>query len=81
MRLLFPLVILGLAAAMPAAAKPALTNPDCPEVKSHLAKEGDPKRAKPRKLSELPPAETYAAVYRRDERGCMIPVKYRQVRR
>ena len=36
---------------------------------------------KPRKLTELPPAETYAAIYHLDERGCMVPIKYRDVRR
>ena len=84
MRLLFPVVILALAASTPAAAKPALTNPDCPDAASHWARKTDSwrgKPGKPRKLAELPPAESYAAVLRRDERGCMIPVRYREVRR
>lgn len=34
---------------------------------------------KPQKLTELPPADAYAAVYRHDERGCMVPVMYRDV--
>ena len=84
MRLLFPVAILAMAASAPTAAKPALTNPDCPEARGHMANKGGAWRgnpAKPRKLSELPPAEAYAAVLRRDERGCMVLVKYRDVRR
>ena len=84
MRLLFPVAMLAMAASMPAAAKPALTNPECPEARSHMANRGSAWRgnpAKPRKLAELPPAETYAAVVRRDARGCMVMVKYRDVRR
>ena len=34
---------------------------------------------KPEKLTELPPADTYAAVYRL-ENGCAIPVFYRDTR-
>ncbi len=30
-----------------------------------------------RKLTELPPAQTYAAVYRRGADGCMVAVLYR----
>ncbi len=30
-----------------------------------------------RKLDKLPPAENYAAVYRRGTDGCMVPVLYR----
>ncbi len=30
-----------------------------------------------RKLNKLPPAETYAALYRRGTDGCMVPVLYR----
>jgi hypothetical protein len=37
--------------------------------------------AVPKKLTQLPPAESYAAVYRLDERGCMVPLRYRDVRR
>ena len=84
MRLLFPVVILAMAVSLPAAAKPALTNPDCPEARSHMADEsGDwrGKPLKPRKLTELPPADAYAAVLRRDARGCMVMVKYRDIRR
>ena len=84
MRLLFPVAIMAMAAAAPAAAKPALTNPDCPEARSHMANKGGDwrgKSLKPRKLTELPPADSYATVLRRDERGCMILVKYRDIRR
>ena len=31
-----------------------------------------------RKLTDLPPAEAYAAVYRRGPDGCMIPVLFRE---
>jgi hypothetical protein len=86
MRILFPVAIITLAAAHAGAAqKPALIPPDCPNnPASHLANQGSAWRgdpAKPKKLNELPPADAYAAVYRRDERGCMVPVKHREVRR
>ena len=84
MRLLFPVLVLGMAASASAAAKPALTGPDCPEATNHMASKGGAWRgtpAKPRKLTELPPADAYATVLRRDERGCMVLVKYRDVRR
>jgi hypothetical protein len=86
MRLLFPVAIV-LAAAAPAV--PAKTPPlqradtDCPGVTNQWVREGRSWRSepvKPRKLGELPPAEAYAAVYRLDERGCMVPVKFREVR-
>ena len=32
--------------------------------------------ARPHKLTELPPAEAYRAVYRRGPDGCVIPVKF-----
>ena len=84
MRLLFPVAIIAIAASAPASAKAALTNPDCPEARNHMANNGGEwrgKPAKPRKLTELPPADAYAAVLRRDERGCMVMVKYRDIRR
>jgi hypothetical protein len=85
MRILFPVAVIALAAAHSSAAqKPALTPPDCSDATSHFANKGGVWRgnpAKPKKLTELPPADAYAAVYRRDERGCMVPVKYRDVRR
>lgn len=93
MRLLFPIAMAIAASASaqpgvitpPSASKPnMLQGSDCPTTSSHFARKGsvwqkDP--VKPRKLTELPPAETYAAVYHLDERGCMVPVKYRDVRR
>ncbi|MDP9423624.1 MAG: hypothetical protein M3Q19_12480 [Pseudomonadota bacterium] len=84
MRILFPVAIIALAAGHAVAAqKPALIPPDCPKVTSHMANgsawRNDP--AKPKKLTELPPADAYAAVYRTDERGCVLPVKYRDTRR
>ena len=86
MRLLFPVVIMFAAAASSVPAKnPPLqkAEADCPAATGQFARKGgmwtaDP--VKPRKLTELPPAEAYAAVYRLDERGCMVPVKFREVR-
>ena len=91
MRLLFPIAagIAATASAQPAVAPiPPADAPrtvaagDCPDMMEHFAKRGgmwpsDP--LKPRNLSELPPAETFAAVYRMDERGCMVPVLYRDI--
>ena len=54
---------------------------DCPPPPGHRHVLDPGKPPKLRKLSELPPAENYAAVLRRDERGCMVLVKYRDVRR
>ena len=90
MRLLFPvaMIIAAGASAQPAIFTPpsanALQKSDCPSASSQFARDGSVWRqrpVKPRKLAELPPAETYAAVYHLDERGCMVPVKYRDVRR
>ena len=93
MHFLFPLMT-GIGAAVWAQAATVPAPPgqrhgfvpanDCPAATSHFARKGgiwggDP--VQPRKLTELPPADTYAAVYRLDERGCMVPVKYRDVRR
>ena len=93
MRLLFPVAMIFAAGAV---AKPAVVTPpsaskpnmlqasDCPGASSQFAREGSVWRQvppKPRKLTELPPADTYAAVYHLDERGCMVPVKYRDIRR
>ncbi len=87
MRPVLPVAILFAALASVAPAKsPPLQKPgaDCPSATTHFTRRGgiwayDP--VKPKKLTELPPAESYAAVYRLDERGCMVPVKYRDVRR
>lgn len=92
MRLLLSAVI---ALAATASAQPA-ANPeplqvgrtlvpgsDCPDVTSHMAGRGDSLSSdppQPRRLGELPPADTYAAVYQLDDKGCMVPVMYRDVR-
>jgi hypothetical protein len=87
MRLLFPVAILvaGAASALPAKAPP-LQKPsaECPGANRQWVRQGrgwHSQPIKPQKLTELPPAETFAAVYRLDERGCMVPVKFRDVRR
>ena len=88
MRLLLP-ILLAVASSAPAqpavVGSPALNRPsilqgpNCQSATSQFAGNGSAWRnepLKPQKLSELPPADTYAAVYRRDERGCIIPVMY-----
>lgn len=76
-------------ASQPAATVPAskaaktLAAPDCPAATSEMAgrmSRWRGKPVKPQRLGDLPPADTYAAVYRLDERGCMVPVMYRDVR-
>ena len=65
-----------LAAAPQPAVRTAL-NPACPDdPAAHLARSR--KDGQVRKLGELPPADAYAAVYRRGPDGCMIPVMYRE---
>ena len=90
MRLLFPVAILiaGTAAPLPAKTPsvkgPSLQDKDCPGVTSQWVRDGNGwqhEPLKPRKLAELPPGESFAAVYRLDERGCMVPVEFRDVRR
>ena len=54
---------------------------DCPPPPGHQYALDPGKPPKLQKLTELPPAENYAAVLRRDERGCRVPVNYRYVRR
>ena len=93
MRLLFPVAMIMAASA---SAQPAIVTPptshqanplqpaDCPNPSSQFARDGSvwqQKPVTPQKLAELPPAEAFAAVYHLDERGCMVPVKYRDVRR
>lgn len=84
MRFLFPVASLLVitAAALPAKVPP-LQKPgtDCTGAASQWTRDGRAWNMKPRKLAELPPADTYAAVYRLDERGCMVPVKFRDIRR
>jgi hypothetical protein len=90
MRLLFPvaMIIAASASAQPAIVTPPTLHPlqqsDCPSASSQFARDGSVWRQKPvtpQKLAELPPADTFAAVYHLDERGCMVPVKYRDIRR
>lgn len=93
MRLLFPVAMACSAAALarPAAAPVAPGQPEsplaasnCPEADRYLAERvgrWQDKPLRPQKLTELPPAEAYAAVLRRDERGCMVLVKYPPTRR
>jgi hypothetical protein len=84
---LFPVTIALAACASPLPAKaPSLQKPgaDCPSATGQFARDGNGwvrKPVKPQKLGELPPADAFAAVYRLDERGCMVPVKFRDVRR
>ena len=80
------LLIVALA-ALPlgaAAAEPPLAGPEqpprfaqlqpqreCPELLAHPAERP---KAQMRKLAELPPADAFHAVYRRDGNGCIDPV-------
>lgn len=90
MPLLFTVLLASLASpsthvvAAPTAERPSIldTEKKCANATSHLARRGavlrsDP--AKPQKLTELPDADTYAAVYRL-ENGCAVPVLYRETR-
>ena len=92
MRLLFPVALALTALASQSFAAPAATDRknnlqqagECRDASRQFARNGGVWRfdqVKPRKLAELPPAESYAAVYRLDENGCMVPVKFRDVRR
>lgn len=92
MRILFPVAMAfaATASAQPAAQQEPLRvgrtlvpGSDCATASSHMAGRGsawsgDP--VTPKKLTELPPAETYAAIYQLDGEGCMVPVMYRDVR-
>ncbi len=66
---------------------PAVENPRlsvtsrCANATTQFARTGSVHRgkpARPEKLTELPPGQTYAAVYRLVD-GCAIPVMYREV--
>ena len=67
----------------PALEKPTpFTSNTCRRPTREYAREGGAYRgrpARPKRLTELPPAETYAAVYRLVD-GCEIPLLYREVR-
>ena len=71
-------LIAGLLIAVPLAAAPAKFEPpnaNCPRAATfHTVDRG--KAVKPRKLNELPPANQYAAVYRRVV-GCEVPLVVR----
>ena len=78
---LVALALLGIAsagelsAAPPPAGRTALNRPCPDDPATHLARER--RQGQFRKLTDLPPADAYAAVYRRGPDGCMIPVMYR----
>jgi hypothetical protein len=66
----------------PPAGQSAAADNKCANATTQLAgkpavRRGDP--SKPQKLTELPDAQTYAAVYR-VVNGCAVPVLYREVR-
>lgn len=44
----------------------------CPNIGSHA--QGERKAPQLKRLGELPPAQTYMAVYRTDEKGCIDPM-------
>jgi hypothetical protein len=88
MPLLFAVLLASLASTpnhvvvAPSAEKPGVLDIEkkCANATSHLARRGavlrsDP--ARPQKLTELPDAEIFAAVYRL-ENGCAVPVLYRE---
>lgn len=90
MRFLLSLLIASVAAIPTTASanditqrpNPLKTEKKCANATSQFAGPGSVYRgdpAKPKKLTELPPAETYAAVYRVVD-GCAVPVLYREVR-
>jgi hypothetical protein len=62
-------------AAPPATASQSATPTNCPRKTSYFAWQGG-KPVKPQKLSELPDANLYLAVYRRVG-GCEVPVVVR----
>jgi hypothetical protein len=90
MPLLFTVLLVALAStsnhvvSAPSAENPGFLDAkkQCANATTEYARRGAILRnnpAKPRKLTELPPAETYAAVYRL-ENGCVVPVLYRDTR-
>ena len=93
MRLLFPVAIAAASLASSAAtSSPSnlgkMTGPvagsECPDADRYMARRGgkwQDKPVRPQKLNQLPPADAFASVLRTDERGCMVLVKYRDVRR
>ncbi len=76
---LAPTLLLAVAtSALAAAPRPSVLTQSraaCPDnPTAHLARSD---KGVFRKLGELPPAETYAAVHRRGSDGCTVPVLYR----
>ncbi len=66
----------------PPAGQSAADEDQCANVTAHLAGKPEALRGnpnKPQKLTELPDAQTFAAVYR-VVNGCAVPVLYREVR-
>lgn len=71
-------LLLAAAAAIQAAPAPAAKSAavQCPRSTSYRAfRSGE--ALKPQKLTELPSANMYSAVYRHDERGCESPIVIR----
>jgi len=64
--------MLLIAAALITMPSPLAQSKNCPRTTSYVAVERG-KSVAPRKLSELPPANAYKAVYRRVD-GCEVPV-------
>lgn len=71
------LVLLAIVLTEPAGSVDRTALPaDCSKPSSNHAG-GTPAIAGPKKLADLPPADTIAAVWRFDERGCPSPVVLR----
>jgi hypothetical protein len=67
----------GALAAPPRSIAQPTFDRSCPDdPAAHLARTH--KDGQYRKLTELPPADAFAAVYRRGPDGCMIPVRLRE---
>ena len=74
------LIVVPAAAERPLGKAHGALRADCPPPPGfqYVLEPGKPPKLQ--KLNELPPADSYAAVLRRDERGCVVPVKYRDIR-
>ncbi|HKX92333.1 MAG TPA: hypothetical protein VJM15_07915 [Sphingomicrobium sp.] len=71
--------MLVLAAALIAASPPVAPIANCPMTTRHHAWQRD-QQVRPRKLTELPPAQGYMAVYR-TVAGCEVPMTVIEYRR
>ena len=72
------LILAAAALALPAtliAAPPKSSETDC-RIKPRYVKSGS--KAQLRKLDELPPGQLVLTVFRRDEKGCPIPLVVRE---